>query len=176
MSDSPPETQTAESLEASPRFAPAESRRDWLGLVAICSALGTFVVALIGALRLPMPSVFPESQSRMKLGKPDAFPLGSTTNLKEASVWIVREEDGGMYALSAVCTHLGCVAMREEDGSFLCPCHGSVFEADGAVVAGPAPGGLPWLELSVSADGQIVVDKTRTVAPGTRLMLETKPV
>lgn len=155
-----------ESLAESSRFATAGTRRDWLGLAAIWSAIGTGLFALLGAIRLPMPSVFPESQAKVKIGKPEAFAIGSVTQLRELSLWIFRREDGQMYAVSAVCTHLGCVAKRNEDGGFLCPCHGSVFTADGDVTAGPAPGALKWLELSVAPDGQLVVDTTRHVEQG----------
>jgi len=157
------------SLSTSPRFASGRTRRDWLGLAALWSAMGTALFALLGALRLPMPSVFPESQAQVKIGKPEVFAKGSITQLRELSLWVFRREDGRMYAVSAVCTHLGCVATRNKDGGFLCPCHGSVFTADGQVTAGPAPGPLHWLELSVAPDGQLVVDTTRQVELGTLL-------
>lgn len=161
----------AQDLAQSPRFAPPPTRRDWLGLASLWSALGTFGVALVGALRLPMPSVFPESQAKVKIGPPDAFAKGSATYLRELSLWVFRDGEGAMHAVSAVCTHLGCVVRRNEDGSFLCPCHGSAFTAEGKVTAGPAPAPLHWLELRVAPDGQIVVDKTRSVSRGTQLVV-----
>lgn len=158
--------QTSQALEESPRFAPPRRRRDFLGLAAIWSALGTLVVATIGALRLPMPAVFPESNPKVKIGRPDEFSNGSATYLPELSLWVFRQEQGGMYAVSAICTHLGCVAKRQEDGRFQCPCHGSVFAPNGEVLVGPAPSALNWLEMSLAPDGQIVIDKTRKVRPG----------
>jgi len=68
--------------------------------------------------------------------------------------------------VSLICTHLGCVASRGEDG-FHCPCHGSKFGTDGEVLGGPAPRGLRWLEVSRAADGNLVVDMRREVSPGT---------
>ncbi len=42
-------------------------------------------------------------------------------------------------ALSAVCTHNGCqITYNHSNGNFPCPCHGSIFAADGSVVEGPA--------------------------------------
>lgn len=160
--------QISGDLAQSPRFAPPKTRRDVLGLAALWSAVGTFVVAAIGAMRLPMPAVFPESKPQVKIGPPDSFARGSVTQLRELSLWVYRDEDGAMYAISAVCTHLGCIAQREDDGRFLCPCHGSLFEAGGKVIAGPAPSALPWHELSIAPDGEIIVDKTRTVPTGTK--------
>ena len=154
------------ALEESPRFAPLKSRRDFLGLAALWSALGTLVVATLGALRLPMPAVFPESNPKVKIGPPDDFPKGSATYLSEQSLWVFRNDTGEMHAISAVCTHLGCIAKRQADGRFFCPCHGSVFSASGKVRAGPAPTALQWLEMSIAPDGQIVIDKRRTVRPG----------
>jgi cytochrome b6-f complex iron-sulfur subunit len=158
-------------LEESPRFAPLKTRRDFLGLAALWSALATLVVATLGALRLPMPAVFPESNPKVKIGPPDDFPIGSAKYLADSSLWVFRKDNGEMYAISAVCTHLGCIAKRQKDGRFLCPCHGSVFGPNGKVKAGPAPTPLNWLEMSIAPDGQIVVDKTRTVRLGKSVLV-----
>jgi cytochrome b6-f complex iron-sulfur subunit len=156
-------------LESSPRFAPPPTRRDVLGLAAIWTSVVAFGGALLGALRLPMPSVFPESSAQVKIGPPEAFAIGSSTHLTEQRLWVIRDEQG-LYAISSVCTHLGCIAPRDgETGRFKCPCHGSVFEADGSVVAGPAPSGLHWKAMTVAPDGQIVVDQRLNVEAGTRL-------
>jgi nucleotide-binding universal stress UspA family protein/nitrite reductase/ring-hydroxylating ferredoxin subunit len=49
------------------------------------------------------------------------------------------DPDGDLHVFSARCTHLGCtVAWNPGDGVFACPCHGSRFGPDGAVVQGPA--------------------------------------
>ena len=159
------------TLEKSPRFAPPVPRRDFLGLAAVWSAVFAFVVAAFGALRLPMPAIFPESSARIKIGPPDTFETGSVTHLPHLNAWIFRDA-GGIYAVSTICTHLGCLAARDgESGAFTCPCHGSVFKPDGKVVAGPAPSGLNWLQLSIAPDGKIVLDRQRTVASGTRLQI-----
>ncbi|HEY5713056.1 MAG TPA: FAD-dependent oxidoreductase [Allosphingosinicella sp.] len=50
-----------------------------------------------------------------------------------------RDEAGALHAVSAVCTHLGClVGWNETDRSWDCPCHGSRFDCDGGVIHGPA--------------------------------------
>jgi nitrite reductase/ring-hydroxylating ferredoxin subunit len=157
-------------LEESPRFQEPLKRRDFLGLAAIWSATIAFGAALLGSFRLPMPSVFPESNSKVKIGRPEAYPLGTVAHLADAGAWLFHDSEG-LYAISTVCTHLGCIAKRNEDGSFLCPCHGSAFEGDGAVVGGPAPKGLNWLEITVSPDGQLQIDKTKSVEKGTRILV-----
>lgn len=153
-------------LKASERFKPPATRRDFLGLAAGWSAVVAFVMALLGSLRLPMPSVFPESNSRVKLGPPKRFSVGSATYFSQRRLWVLRDEEG-FHAISSVCTHLGCIAERLEDGRFSCPCHGSSFDAAGRVKGGPAPKGLVWAQLSLSPEGSLVADTLKEVKAGT---------
>lgn len=54
-------------------------------------------------------------------------------------VAIARDRDGDLKAVDAACTHLGCIIRHEpEAGCWQCPCHGSRFALDGAVLQGPA--------------------------------------
>jgi cytochrome b6-f complex iron-sulfur subunit len=152
-------------LEGAKRFQAPPARRDFLGIAAAGSAVAAFVMAALGSLRLPMPSVFPESNSRVKLGKPDTFRVGSITYFSPHRLWLFRNESG-FYAISSVCTHLGCVAEREADGAFACPCHGSKFDAQGHLEGGPAPKGLLWVELGISPEGFLVADTLKEVANG----------
>lgn len=151
-----------EDLFKSERFQPPRSRRDFLGLAAAWSAIVAFAMALLGSARLPMPSVFPESNSRVKLGPPRKFAIGSNTYFPKHRLWLFRSEEG-FHAISSVCTHLGCVAERQDDGAFSCPCHGSVFDSAGRVKGGPAPKGLVWVELDVSPEGQLIADTLKPV-------------
>ncbi|MGW0414289.1 FAD-dependent oxidoreductase [Streptomyces collinus] len=50
-----------------------------------------------------------------------------------------RDEEGVLHAVSARCTHLGClVAFNRAERAWECPCHGSRFDVDGGVLQGPA--------------------------------------
>jgi glycine/D-amino acid oxidase-like deaminating enzyme/nitrite reductase/ring-hydroxylating ferredoxin subunit len=50
-----------------------------------------------------------------------------------------RDDAGQLHAVSAVCTHMGCiVGWNETDRSWDCPCHGSRFAMSGEVIHGPA--------------------------------------
>ncbi|KUN90206.1 [Fe-S]-binding protein [Streptomyces bungoensis] len=50
-----------------------------------------------------------------------------------------RDEEGELHAVSARCTHLGClVAFNRAERAWECPCHGSRFDVDGSVIQGPA--------------------------------------
>jgi Rieske Fe-S protein len=74
-------------------------------------------------------------------------------------VFLTSDGKGGVRALSATCTHLGC-HVRWDTGSkrFQCPCHGGAYDAQGAVVAGPPPRGLAMLDARVQdPDGSVMV-------------------
>jgi glycine/D-amino acid oxidase-like deaminating enzyme/nitrite reductase/ring-hydroxylating ferredoxin subunit len=57
---------------------------------------------------------------------------------------VYRDDDGQVSAVSAECTHRGClVAFNDTEKTWECPCHGSRFATDGAVLDGPANRPLP---------------------------------
>ncbi len=155
--------------EGARRFKTPETRRDFLGLSAAWSAFAALAMAILGAMRLPMPSVFPESNSRVKLGTPDRYSVGTKQYFPKHRLWLFRSE-AGFHAISATCTHLGCIALRNDDGTFHCPCHGSRFDDIGNVEGGPAPKPLVWVELTVSPEGWLVADTLKEVEQGTVLM------
>ena len=52
---------------------------------------------------------------------------------------VYRDDDGALHAVSATCTHLGCVVgFNDAERAWECPCHGSRFAVDGTVLQGPA--------------------------------------
>ena len=54
-------------------------------------------------------------------------------------VAVYRDEAGAVHAVSPVCTHMGCtVTWNTAETTWDCPCHGSRFGSDGAVIQGPA--------------------------------------
>lgn len=149
------------------RLEPLEvQRRSFLSLAALGSFFGAIAMALAGALRLPGPAVLPGPVRRFKIGFPDQFAVGSETRVEEANFYVFRDEKG-IYAISGVCTHLGCSVGRSPDG-FACPCHGSRFADSGDVTRGPAPRALPWLKVGRAADGQLLVYAENEVPAGTR--------
>ncbi len=82
---------------------------------------------------------------------------GWQSQKQERSVWIVRKADGSAVAFSASCPHLGCgFRWLADRNRFECPCHGSVFNLDGKVLAGPAPRSLDTMETKVE-NGRLFV-------------------
>ncbi len=122
---------------------------------------------LLSNLRFLFPNVLYEASLLFKAGKPEDYPLGISEKFKKSQrTWMVRTPQG-FYCFWARCTHLGCTPnWFDAENRFKCPCHGSNFNKDGDVIAGPAPRPLWRCALKMSDDGQIVVDKGR---------LENKP-
>lgn len=138
-------------------------RRDFLGIAGWWSAGVAIVGSLLGMARLPRPRVLPEVSARFRVGKPSEFPPGTDTLIPGRNVRVIATNEG-IAAMSLVCTHLGCLVSRNDEG-FSCPCHGSKFDSSGHPIAGPAPRGLAWLAVSQAADGTLIVDKDDEVPP-----------
>jgi cytochrome b6-f complex iron-sulfur subunit len=133
-----------------------------------CSAVGLASAGfVVSTLRYLVPTVLYEPPARFTVGHPDRFPPGSVTFLPDRRLFLFNGADG-FYAISSICTHLGC-NVRRSDAGFACPCHGSRFDENGRVVHGPAPRPLAWFALSLSPRGELIVDLDRNVAPDFRL-------
>lgn len=77
---------------------------------------------------------------------------------KGKPVLIVRDQEGQLHGLSAVCTHLGCLVKWDgAQGRILCPCHDAFFTLEGDVISGPAPKALPLIPIGVR-NGLITLD------------------
>ena len=64
---------------------------------------------------------------------------GAIVRLHGRDVAAYRDPDGTVHALSARCTHLGClIGFNAAERSWDCPCHGSRFDIHGRVIEGPA--------------------------------------
>jgi Rieske Fe-S protein len=63
----------------------------------------------------------------------------------------LMRNDAGFYALSLVCTHLGCTVVVTED-ALSCPCHGSRFDRQGKVLTGPAGRSLQRMQVEVRGE------------------------
>ncbi len=141
------------------------TRRDFLNEIAF-SALGIAGVgSAVVTYRYLSPNVLFEPPTKFRAGSPDLYPLNSVTYLPEQQVYVVRTGEG-FFAVSAVCTHLGCVTQwKPESDQIACPCHGSKFKPDGTKIEGPAPRPLPHFQITLTLDGELQVDKLEMVKP-----------
>ncbi len=132
-----------------------------VGWVSFTVAMGACGAALN---RFLYPNVLFEPPTRFKVGRPEDFPPGVVDErFKESrGIWVVNN-DGQIYALIAICTHLGCPPnWLAAQNKFKCPCHGSGYYRDGVNFEGPTPRPLERAAISVDpADGQVIVDKAR---------------
>ncbi len=107
------------------------------------------------------PRILYEPPSAFKAGLADDYIVGEVNEKykDDYRVWIVREAEG-FYALSAICTHLGCTPRwLAPDSKFKCPCHGSGFRMNGINFEGPAPRALERLKITLADDGQLLIDR-----------------
>ena len=75
----------------------------------------------------------------------DSIPKGEGAVVRSglSQLAVHRDDQGQLHALSARCTHLGCiVAWNTAERTWDCPCHGSRFDTDGCVLEGPATADL----------------------------------
>jgi len=141
-------------------------RRDFLGLAATSLAAGACGFALLGAARLPKAAVLPSASKKFKVTLPETLQPGEPFVPPGRSVVVFREGNS-VFAMSTVCTHLGCIVKSSATG-FDCPCHGSRFKPDGSVLRGPAPKALAWLSVRAAGGNSVMIDEGTTVPAGTK--------
>ena len=146
------------------------SRRHFLELVGG----GAIGVAAVGSAVLTAqylsPNVLHELPLKFKAGHVDEYPPDSLTLVVDQKSYVVRAKEGYFYAMSAVCTHLGCITgWKSTEGIIACPCHGSRFDRQGNVIGGPAPRPLPRYLISLDEREQLVVYKGAIVSEETVL-------
>ena len=70
---------------------------------------------------------------------------------------IVVNKGGALTAVSAVCTHLGCLVHWEAGSNELqCPCHGAKYKQTGEIISGPQPRPLKQYKAKIESDNIII--------------------
>ncbi len=146
------------------------NRRNFLEKLGWTSFWTAVAGMVAGLARSMFPNVLYEPSLRYKVGYPADIPQDVVSPLPTGKLFIHHDSKEGFYAISGVCTHLGCVVSKTQEG-FFCPCHGSRFDPSGKVKSGPAPRPLPWYRVSLSLDGRLVVDAGEEVKPGTKFRI-----
>lgn len=139
------------------------SRRSFLGRLLA----GTVLAGMAGAVGSVLAFLLPPAEVRSTLG-PRRVRVGGAADLPQGrgkltlvdneAVWILHLPSG-FVALSASCTHKGCLLNWEEKRRlFVCPCHNGRFDESGNVVSG-----MPRLPLSrfrvASVGGDLYVSR-----------------
>jgi cytochrome b6-f complex iron-sulfur subunit len=130
-----------------------------VGWVAFTAAVAGFLGL---AFRFSYPNVNFEPEMDFLAGTPQEYDQGVDERWKKKyGVWMVKME-GRLFALSNICTHLGCIPnWLPAEKKFKCPCHGSGYYQSGVNFEGPAPRPLERYKITLTADGTIKVDKTK---------------
>lgn len=112
-----------------------------------------------------------QTKAALALNTPLPFNLGS--GCAGAGFYLIKDA-GGVYAVSATCTHLGGqpqISVGTQTGTaFKCSCHGSEFDLNGGNTLGPATSPLPHFQVrEETAGGQLIVNTATTVSASTRI-------
>ncbi len=128
--------------------------------------LGFSTLATAGGVLTPIISyLWPpkagasEGGGRVAVASTEDIPLGQgqVFSVNNKPVLVINTSDG-YRALSATCTHLGCVVFWNEQRQVIaCPCHEAYFNTNGAVISGPPPKPLPVYRVQEDK-GQIYVE------------------
>jgi menaquinol-cytochrome c reductase iron-sulfur subunit len=156
-------------------MSPVGTRRRFFQLVIQASAgfIGvSLAVPLVGYLI--SPALKRRAQQWVDVASAGELPTGVPTQLEyvatvqdgyleskmQKAVWAVKQSNGEVTVFSPMCTHLGC-GYHWDGGSqqFKCPCHGSVYDISGRVVAGPAPRPLDALPSKIDNGRLLIVFK-----------------
>ena len=78
---------------------------------------------------------------------------GKTTAYVRQGAADLGEDPEGYIAISTRCAHLGCpVRFFDAAGTFICPCHGGVYDFEGKVIGGPPVRPLDRFQTRVEGD------------------------
>ncbi len=163
------------------------NRRSFFGVLLCVGAAGMSAILAVPVLRFVLYPLYAKSSTDpwSPIGEMGAFsnlskPILTPLDLKQVDGWrevdtsqtvyVTKDPEGKLGVLSSICPHMGCtVAWRQGQSDFYCPCHGSVFKADGTHVSGPSPRGMDPLPHKIEggkALGQVRVFPGERHQPG----------
>jgi cytochrome b6-f complex iron-sulfur subunit len=144
----------------------------WLGWGAILAALGQQAV---GFLSFFWPKKVGAFGSTLNAGPVTDLAIGDVKVMREGKFYLTHVPEG-FLALWWKCPHLGCTVPWKPDdpvmdgdtgfadkGRFNCPCHGSIYNRYGQIVAGPAPRPMDRFEVSIR-DGRVFVNTAKSIS------------
>ncbi|AJE03196.1 QcrA and Rieske domain-containing protein [Geobacter pickeringii] len=134
------------------------TRRTFLGICLGGLAAAGAVAAAYPLLSYLAPPSTGSEGAKVSFPETDIPPDGAKFfDYRGSTGVVIRTRQGQLLALSAICTHLGCIVQWEkEKQDFLCPCHAGRYSPEGTVIAGPPPRPLAKLPFVV-VNGVITV-------------------
>lgn len=149
---------------ADPKSQPEPARRRLIEILLGGGLLASFASFVYPVLRYLVPPPVAELGADQvivgKIGelKPNSakiFRFGSRPGL------LIRNTDGSYRALSATCTHLGCIVQYRGDLlEIWCACHNGLYDLNGRNISGPPPRPLEVYEVHLRED-DVVVSRMR---------------
>lgn len=145
------------------------NRREFLNIAWLAS-LGLLTVNLGGVTFLFSMPRFKEGEfgGLFTIGPVSQLPAvdSEPVNFPKVKVWLSNTPEG-VTALYKVCTHLGCLYnWNSQESKFICPCHGSQFQANGTYIQGPAPRSLDrFVVQAVDANTGEVIEESADGSP-----------
>src|SRR5436189_3475557 len=126
----PAATKAAAAPASSKTAVPRRSLLSWVTLAWVAFT-ASMLASLTATARFMFPNVLFEPPPTFKAGFPNEIQIGQVDERfkQRFAVWLVRDVDPdtgamGIYALSTVCTHLGCTPnWLEAEQKFKCPSH-----------------------------------------------------
>lgn len=104
--------------------------------------------------RFLVPERKPAAKPLLEVKKSDIPPAGALV-YKRSRIVVIRN-DSDFYAMSLVCTHLGCTVNVTPE-KLVCPCHGSVFDREGQVLKGPSTRALERFQVEDRGETLVVM-------------------
>ncbi|MEO0489715.1 MAG: ubiquinol-cytochrome c reductase iron-sulfur subunit [Cyanobacteria bacterium J06635_15] len=150
---------------------------NWVGLGVLASSLPVAIAACQPDDTASAPEGETENETAAEPTEVDSTPredgfaaVGTVAELDEMGfvadksfqgeqVAVIRDptDNASIIAVNSFCTHQGCTVEWDGTSVFACPCHGSKFNPDGSVTAGPAESPLDVFEAKI--DGDLVLVK-----------------
>lgn len=129
-------------------------RRGFINFLIGGSLTAFFTSILYPVIKYLTPLVEPKAAlgEWKKIVPVEDIPLkkGKKVIYANKPLWIIQSSPNDYRAVSAICTHLGCIVeWKEELQHFVCPCHDGHFNSNAFVVAGPPPRPLPLYNIEI---------------------------
>lgn len=149
---------------AEARKSGAVTRRDFIGWAWAAASVALVVQATAALYQFLQPLVQTGGfGSKLSAGNVKEFQVGTVSTIREMHGYVSRVDQKGALVMSWKCPHLGCtVPWVESESQFHCPCHGSIYNEKGEVLAGPAPRPLDLYAATVE-NNELIVDTSHVI-------------